>query len=77
MPIHFINVQGREHDKLFGPGAFYDLYLTGDQHRQWLTIAERAVEGETCIVASYAPRREDVIFRTYSLSRWSIEWEQD
>ncbi|HLA79531.1 MAG TPA: hypothetical protein VJU18_18295 [Vicinamibacteria bacterium] len=77
MPVYLVNVHGRKHQDLFGRKddrpleAFFDLNLSGYQDEQWLRIKPRLVDGQECIVASYAPRRSDgVIFKTYRYKEW-------
>jgi hypothetical protein len=65
--IYLNNVRGRDHKQRFGDDAFYDLDLSGHQVKQWERIAPQALEGQTCLVASYARGRQDIIVRAYTL----------
>ena len=62
--VHFNNCQNREHERLFGRGAFYDLNVTGVQAMQAVGLQA----GQDCVVATTAPDNR-VIFTWYSFFR--------
>src|SRR5262245_56425503 len=50
--MHFFNnCKARDHERLFGPGAFFDLDTTGHQ----ATLATELGTGEQCIVVEPGP----------------------
>ena len=59
MPAYMNNLHGRDHEKFYGQGAFFDLDLTGRQATMVLGMRPQ----QECIVASYAGN--DVVFKTY------------
>lgn len=63
----FNNCHGRDHVRLFGAGAFFDLGISGRQAAQ----ARDLVPGQLCVVGSY---NEDggVIFGWYMFSREAL-----
>src|SRR6478735_843527 len=60
MPAYMNNLHGRDHEKFYGKGAFFDLDLKGRQSRMVLQI----LPGQECIVASY--NGNEVVFKTYN-----------
>ena len=50
MIVYFNNCSGRQHARMYGSGAFYDLYSTGFQ----ATKANNLTPGQQCIVATPA-----------------------
>jgi len=62
--IHFNNCKNRDHERLFGRGAFYDLNLTGIQGTQAVGLRP----GQECVVATMAPDNR-VIFTWFSFLR--------
>jgi hypothetical protein len=70
MPVYFNNVRRRNHERLFGTGAFFDLEL-GGQEKLFRRIEPHLVKGQECIVASYSPgRTAEVVFKTYTYIGW-------
>ena len=59
--VYFNNCKNREHERLFGRGAFYDLNVTGIQALQAVGLQG----GQDCVVATTAPD-DRVIFTWYS-----------
>jgi hypothetical protein len=62
--VYFNNCNNRPHERLFGPGAFYDLNVTGRQASQAVSLPV----GQECVVATTAPDNR-VTFTWYSLLR--------
>ena len=62
--VYFNNCKNRPHERLFGPGAFYDLNVTGVQASQ----AAGLPVGQACVVATTAPDHR-VTFTWYSFLR--------
>ena len=52
MPYYLNNCNNRDHVKLFGPDAFYDLYTDGTQQQDWARAKMRS--GDWCVVANEA-----------------------
>jgi hypothetical protein len=55
--MYFINCGNRNHEGLFGRGAFFDLGVDGTQ----ATMAQNLRPGDTCIVARYADKDRTVV----------------
>lgn len=55
--MYFINCGNRDHERLFGPGAFFDLGINGMQ----ATMAQNLRSGDICIVARYANKARTVV----------------
>lgn len=55
--MFFINCGNRDHKRLFGADAFFDLGVDGSQ----ATMAKHLRPGDTCIVARYANRSRDTV----------------
>ena len=74
MTVYLFNVRGRgrKHRDLYARAsdknleAFFDLELSGPQSEMVPTIQP----GTECIVASYAPDRGNVLFKTYRFERF-------
>ena len=65
----FNNCHGREHARLFGSGAFFDLETTKDsQIRQGEKLITRLSAGDECIVATRATDGQ-MVFTSYSFDR--------
>lgn len=62
--VYFNNCHGRDHVRLYGKGAFYDLNTTGFQS----TKARNVRQGQECIVASKG-RADQIIFSRFSFLR--------
>jgi 5-methylcytosine-specific restriction endonuclease McrA len=62
--IYFNNCKNRDHEGLFGRGAYYDLNLTGIQAAQAVGLQP----GQECVVATTAPDNR-VIFTWYSFRK--------
>jgi 5-methylcytosine-specific restriction endonuclease McrA len=62
--VYFNNCKNREHERLFGNGAFYDLNVTGIQASQAVGLQP----GQECVVATTAPDNR-VTFTWYSFLR--------
>jgi hypothetical protein len=68
MLVCFNNCNGRDHERIFGDGAFYDLDAVGHQ----ATKANHLSPGQQCIVAT--PESDGKIaFRWYRLSHEAIQ----
>ena len=68
MTCYFNNARVRAHVRLFGPGAFYDLNLTGVQATQATTLRV----GDSCIVAT--PATDGYIaFDWYAFDREAVQ----
>ena len=66
MIVYFNNCQRREHERIYGSGAFYDLNTFGSQ----ATKAHNLGVGQQCIVAT--PEKDGmVVFSWYELLRES------
>jgi hypothetical protein len=65
--MYFINCGNRDHERLFGSGAFFDLGINGAQ----ATMAQNLQPGDTCIVARYANKARTVV----DLTRYSFTHE--
>lgn len=66
------NCRARQHARMFGSGAFYDLGITGRQATQ----ATNLTKGQRCIVAT--PLKSGKIeFAWFSFSRESIKLDDD
>jgi len=69
MLVYMNNLHGRDHEHIYGSGAFFDLDLTGRQAAMLPTIGA----GQTCIVASCENKTEGksgmVVFKTYIFER--------
>src|SRR5580698_6034929 len=72
MPTFFNNCRCRDHARLFGASAFYDLNTTGLQAK----MATGLIPGEECVVASY-DESGGVVFNWYALSSESLESNPD
>lgn len=59
--MHFNNCKNRSHERRFGPGAYYDLHVTGIQASQAVGLPV----GQECVVATMAPDKR-VTFTWYS-----------
>jgi hypothetical protein len=59
--MYFINCGNRDHERLFGPGAFFDLGVNGKQS----TMAQNLLPGDTCIVARYADKNRTIVKLTW------------
>ncbi|MGZ5202941.1 MAG: hypothetical protein ACXWC4_24525 [Telluria sp.] len=55
--MYFINCGNRDHERLFGRGAFFDLGVDGSQ----ATMARNLRPGDTCIVARYANKDRTMV----------------
>jgi hypothetical protein len=62
--VYFNNCKNREHERIFGPGAFYDLNVIGIQASQAVGLQP----GQECVVATTAPD-DHVTFTWYSFFR--------
>jgi 5-methylcytosine-specific restriction endonuclease McrA len=62
--VYFNNCKNRPHERFFGPGAFYDLNVTGVQASQAVGLPV----GQQCVVATTAPESR-VTFTWYSFLR--------
>lgn len=62
--VYFNNCKNRPHERLFGPGAFYDLNVAGIQASQAVGLPV----GQQCVVATTAPDSR-VTFTWYSFLR--------
>jgi hypothetical protein len=62
--VYFNNCRNRDHERLFGRGAFYDLNVTGIQATQAVGLQA----GQHCVVATTAPDNR-VIFTWYLFVR--------
>ncbi|HEY0489844.1 MAG TPA: hypothetical protein VGD30_10060 [Telluria sp.] len=56
--MYFINCGNRDHERLFGTGAFFDLGTNGTQ----AAMAQNLRPGDTCIVARYANKARTVVY---------------
>ncbi len=72
MTVFFNNCRGRDHARLFGPTAFYDLNTTGLQAK----MATNLTAGQECVVASYDDIGR-VVFNWYVLSKETVEPDPD
>jgi len=61
MIVYFNNCHGRDHARMYGNGAFYDLYTVGLQ----ATKATNLSVGQQCIVAAPATGGE-IVFHWFS-----------
>jgi hypothetical protein len=68
MIVYFNNCRGREHARMFGRGAFYDLDTTGFQ----ATKANNLGVGQKCIVAAPADDGQ-IVFSWYSFLRETVK----
>jgi hypothetical protein len=68
MIVYFNNCNRREHARLFGSGAFYDLYTIGFQ----ATKANNLSVGQQCIVATPANDGQ-IVFSWYSFLRETVK----
>jgi hypothetical protein len=66
--FYFNNCHRREHARMYGKGAFYDLDRTGFQAR----LAKNLAVGEQCIVATPAPDGQ-ITFTWFSFVREDIK----
>ncbi|RME52977.1 hypothetical protein D6783_03230, partial [Candidatus Woesearchaeota archaeon] len=66
------NCHGREHTKLYGKNAFYDLYTTGYQ----ANMATDLRVGQVCIVASKSSA-DDLTFSWYSFEKEELLKDND
>ncbi len=63
--MFFNNCVNRDHQKLFGPGAFFDLEAKGSQ----AALALGLQPGDICIVARYGDKERTVVdFSWYSFT---------
>lgn len=60
----FNNCCNRDHVRIFGEGAFFDLDLRGRQ----ASMAQDLGAGDKCIVASYGDRPSVVVFDWYTFT---------
>lgn len=68
MLVYFNNCNGRDHKRIFGDGALYDLDTVGHQ----ATKANNLSPGQQCIVAT--PESDgQIAFRWYKLSREAVK----
>lgn len=63
MPAYLNNLHGRDHEGIYGDGAFFDLNTTGRQAQMVVGMQP----GEEWIVASY--NGGEVVFKTYLFDR--------
>lgn len=68
MGCYLFNPRGRDHQKLFGADAFFDFDTTGAQAE----LYRRLAKGDTCVVLSYVPGTEDMLFRYFQLEDMSL-----
>lgn len=59
--MFFNNCINRDHQRIFGPGAFYDLETSGRQ----ATLAQDMRPGDTCIVVAYEDKARTVVRFTW------------
>ena len=55
--MFFINCENRDHVRIFGAGAFFDLGLEGRQ----AAMAPDLQKGDICITATYANKSRDMV----------------
>lgn len=72
MTVYFNNCRCRDHARLFGSTAFYDLNTTGLQAK----MATDLSPGQECVVASYDENRS-IVFDWYILAKESLEPDPD
>ncbi len=65
--VYFNNCQNRDHVRMYGRGAFYDLNTTGFQS----TLARNLSVGQKCIVASTGDNGE-IVFTRFSFLREDV-----
>jgi 5-methylcytosine-specific restriction endonuclease McrA len=65
--VYFNNCKGRDHARIFGRDAFFDLNVTGQQAKQALNLPV----GQNCVVASYASDG-GITFDWYSLTEETV-----
>jgi hypothetical protein len=68
MRVFFNNCRCRDHVRLYGPTAFFDLLTTGKQAE----MTPNVKAGDECVVATYHPDG-GVTFSWYSLSHDSVQ----
>ena len=69
MPVYMINLNGRDHERIYGRQAFFDL----DQFGRQASMLPNIQPQEECLVASYkdkgAGKNRMVVFKTYIFKR--------
>lgn len=69
MRAYMNNLHARNHEGVYGPGAFFDLDLAGRQAMMVPALPPRS----ECVVASYGDRqRATVVLKTYELLREAV-----
>jgi hypothetical protein len=72
MMVYFNNCNGREHERIFGSGAFYDLATIGYQ----ATKATNLSVGQQCIVATLA-KDGKIVFTWYKFLREVVKQDDE
>lgn len=69
MRAHMNNLHGRNHEQIYGSGAFFDLDLVGRQATMVVGLSPMS----ECVVASYADKkRPTVVLKTFHLLREAV-----
>jgi hypothetical protein len=74
MPHYLNNCKNRDHAKLYGPGAFYDLDTTGTQVQAWANARMRP--GDWCVVAN-EPQTGLIRFAWYKYTESKLDEDEN